>query len=210
VLTGRAGGLWWWSKTINDTLMETPTLVPAEAFNLARYEQVIERGLNTFVEVGESLSAIRDGRLYRETHTTFEAYCRDRWGFTDRRARQLMEAAGIGTMVPEITTERQARELAKVEPAKRQEVVERAQEATGGKITAAAIREARQEAQDVAVDVIPPAPPKFDRERFSQAMMHADNACACIDKIPPGDPQLRAALAKVKQHIEARIKKEQQ
>jgi hypothetical protein len=192
--------------------METLTLVPAEAFNLARHEQVIERGLNTFVEVGEALSAIRDGRLYRESHTTFEAYCRERWGMSASRARQLCGASDVAksvTMVT-LTTERQARELAKVEPAKRQEVVERAQEATGGKITAAAIREARQEAQDVVVDVIPPVPPKFDRERFSQAMMHADNACACIDKIPPGDPQLRAALAKVKQHIEARIKKEQQ
>ena len=41
---------------------------------------------------------------------------------TDRRARQLMDASEIGTIVPQITTESQARELARVEPARREEV----------------------------------------------------------------------------------------
>jgi hypothetical protein len=192
--------------------METLTLAPAEAEALAHHEAVIDRNRPGFIAAGESLLAIREGRLYRKTHQTFEAYCRERHGFTRMNASLLIRESEAATSVKDILqpNREQARELAKVEPAKRQEVVERAQEATGGKITAAAIREARQEAQDVVVDVIPPVPPKFDRERFSQAMMHADNACACIDKIPPGDPQLRAALAKVKQHIEARIKKEQQ
>lgn len=77
---------------------------------LADCEAVIKRGLATFVEVGAALLEIRDGRLYRETHTTFEAYCAGRWGFTDRRARQLMDAAEIGTIVP-VLNEGQAREL---------------------------------------------------------------------------------------------------
>ena len=67
-------------------MSDTEQLIPLEAEKLARHEQVIERGLATFVEVGEALSEIRDARLYRESHTTFEAYCRERWGFTDRRA----------------------------------------------------------------------------------------------------------------------------
>ncbi len=46
--------------------------------------------------------------------------------------------ANLGTIV---TTESQARELARVEPERRQEVIERAQADTGGKITAAAIKE---------------------------------------------------------------------
>jgi hypothetical protein len=37
-------------------------------------ENVIERGLSTFVEVGNALLEIRDSKLYRETHPTFEAY----------------------------------------------------------------------------------------------------------------------------------------
>jgi hypothetical protein len=81
------------------------------ARQLATAEQIIERGLGTFIEVGGALALIRDGRLYREQHDTFEAYCRDRWGFTSRRARQLMDAAEIGTIVP-VENEGQARALA--------------------------------------------------------------------------------------------------
>ena len=39
----------------------------------------IERGLETLVEVGNGLMQIRDGRLYQETHATFEEYCKERW-----------------------------------------------------------------------------------------------------------------------------------
>jgi len=57
------------------------------------------------------------------THRIFEDYCRERWGMSARRANQLMTAAEIGTMVPKVTTERQARELARVEPEKREKAV---------------------------------------------------------------------------------------
>lgn len=94
-------------------------LTTTEAADLAALEATIERGLGTFVEVGEALARIRDERKYRASHGTFEAYCRERWGFTDRRARQMMDAAeavaAIGTTVPEVAppaNEAQARELA--------------------------------------------------------------------------------------------------
>jgi VRR-NUC domain len=78
---------------------------------LDELEAIIERGVQTFVEIGLALSEIRETRLYREVHATFDDYCRERWDFTDRRARQLIAAAEIGTMVP-VESERQARELA--------------------------------------------------------------------------------------------------
>lgn len=82
---------------------------------LADLEVVIERGLETFIEVGGALLEIRKERLYRDTHDTFELYCRDRWGFTDRRARQLIQAAELGTIVPSgPTNEGQARQLARL------------------------------------------------------------------------------------------------
>jgi hypothetical protein len=150
-----AGGLGWWSKTINDTLMETLTLAPAEAEALAHHEAVIDRNRPSFIAAGESLLAIREGRLYRKTHQTFEAYCRERHGFTRMNASLLIRESEAATSVKDILqpNREQARELAKVEPAKRKEVVERAQEATGGKITAAAIREAAVEAVDVMYPV---------------------------------------------------------
>jgi hypothetical protein len=87
------------------------SLTPYEQDKLANCEHVIEHGLQTFVDVGESLLTIRDDRLYRATHGTFEDYCHARWGFTDRRARQIMAAAEIGTIVP-VANEGQARALA--------------------------------------------------------------------------------------------------
>lgn len=88
-------------------------LATSEASRLADLEAAVERGLATFLEVGEALREIHDSRLYRGNHDSFEAYCRDRWGFTDRRGRQLMEAAEIGTVVP-VKNEAQARELARL------------------------------------------------------------------------------------------------
>lgn len=85
-------------------------LAVIERARFTELESVVERGMQTFVEVGQALMEIRDERLYRETHGTFVAYCRERWGFTDRRGRQLMAAAEVGTVVP-VSNEAQAREL---------------------------------------------------------------------------------------------------
>ncbi|HEX6762895.1 MAG TPA: hypothetical protein VF094_08855 [Gaiellaceae bacterium] len=46
-----------------------------ESARLAELEHVVEQGLQTFVEVGLALAEIRDGRLYRATHSTFAEYC---------------------------------------------------------------------------------------------------------------------------------------
>lgn len=84
---------------------------------LAECEAIIERGLTTFVEVGSALLRIRDERLYRESHGTFEGYCRERWNLSRPRAYQLIEAAEVGselstTVDVRPATERVARELA--------------------------------------------------------------------------------------------------
>ncbi|NJL33925.1 MAG: hypothetical protein HC893_08770 [Chloroflexaceae bacterium] len=52
---------------------------------LERCEQIIERGLKTFFEVGAALVRVRDLKLYRVEHRTFEAYCQERWGIERRR-----------------------------------------------------------------------------------------------------------------------------
>lgn len=57
----------------------TTHLTDAEKGRLADCEQIIEKGFPTVLEVGAARAEIRDARLYRETHKTFEQYCRDRW-----------------------------------------------------------------------------------------------------------------------------------
>jgi ParB family chromosome partitioning protein len=82
---------------------------------LAELETVIERGMQTFLEVGNALMEIRDQRLYRETHATFEAYCRERWGWTRQHANRQIQAARMAEVLepmgPIPENERQARAI---------------------------------------------------------------------------------------------------
>lgn len=70
-------------------------LTITEQNKLAECEAVIERGLKTFIDVGNALLEIRDSRLYRGEFGTFDDYCRDRWGFSKPRATQLIQAAQV-------------------------------------------------------------------------------------------------------------------
>lgn len=70
-----------------------------EATQLARCEQVIERGIAVFTEVGRALTEIRDGKLYRVNHKTFEAYCDARWGIVRSRAYQLIDQAKVADAI---------------------------------------------------------------------------------------------------------------
>ena len=127
-------------------------LTETEVVKLRDLEGIVERGLQTFVEVGAALAIIREQKLYRAAHSTFEAYCEERWGWSDRRARQLMDASEVvtslaetGTMVP--VNERQARELARVPEDQRADVWKKAVDTapvTNGKpkVTAGHVREA--------------------------------------------------------------------
>lgn len=92
-------------------------LAPRDAERLADLEVTIAQGLTTFVEVGAALAEIREVRLYRESHGTFEDYCRERWGMSKRHANRLVESAtvvgNLGPIGPTLpATESQARPLA--------------------------------------------------------------------------------------------------
>ena len=122
-------------------------LCASDCEDLARLETIVDHGLTGFVQVGNALIEISNRRLYRETHATFAEYCATRWQMSARRAYQLCEAAEVVNALPEnvnncsqsqITNEGQARELAKVEPARRVQVLEAA--SANGPLTAASIR----------------------------------------------------------------------
>ena len=123
------------------------TLSLSERETLTRCEQVIEKGLHTFIDVGTALMAIRNSRLYRERYSSFDAYLRDRWPeLGSRRAYQLMEAAQVvqnvnhGSQNPGPhylpKNEKQVRPLAKLPPEDQRSAWERAVEtAPNGKVT---------------------------------------------------------------------------
>jgi hypothetical protein len=141
-------------------------------------ETIIERGRQTFIEVGTALMTIREKRTYRaDGWGTFEEYCAERWGWTRGRAYQLMDAATVAIDVstnvdiPAPRNEGQARELVRVaDPEERRSVWHEAHEAHGENVTAAKVREIvdrRTPPLTVAdvIDALPPPPEEPADER---------------------------------------------
>ncbi|TIT21987.1 MAG: hypothetical protein E5W86_18355, partial [Mesorhizobium sp.] len=76
-------------------MIKTTTLPAAETARLARCEQIIERGFAVFFEVGQALAEIREAKLYRASHDTFEDYCKERWDIGRSRAYELIDQATV-------------------------------------------------------------------------------------------------------------------
>jgi hypothetical protein len=166
---------------------------------LADCEQRIERGLKTFIDVGQALAEIRDSRLYRGTHETFEVYLEQRWQMSRSYAHRMIAAAEvvlpIGNIgLPTPSTESQARELAKVPEPERADVWREAVERTNGKPTAAAVRETYERTQtpgpsDAAVS--PPGDPgTTDAPPSPPPSLEGDAGSAEPERAtpPPGSP----------------------
>lgn len=80
---------------MNDNVMYNQDMTLQEQDRLTELESTIERGLQTFYEVGSALLEIRDTKLYRQDYGTFDEYCRDRWSFSSRNANYMMNASKI-------------------------------------------------------------------------------------------------------------------
>ncbi|MGO9022524.1 MAG: DUF5131 family protein [Syntrophobacteraceae bacterium] len=142
----------------------TEKISKLEKSQLLKHEEIISKNLTAFYEVGTALITIRDGRLYRETHTTFEVYCRERWGMSRFYAHRLIGASevvvdllpigNISSAEPEIplpANESQARPLSKVPSKKRREVWREAVEtAPESGLTTAHVEKTVQEHQEPA------------------------------------------------------------
>lgn len=124
------------------------TLQVIEERELSRCEKTIEKGMATFVEVGQALAKIRDGKLYRDTHKTFAAYCKERWGHNRDWAYKLIDASAATECIPKNTkqpTQAQAKKLAKAPAEQQAEVWEGVledAEQSGEEVTAARVEEA--------------------------------------------------------------------
>lgn len=138
------------ASTATNASPEGGAFTPEEDTRLQELEATIEAGVRTFVDVGLALLEIRDGRLYRAAHPTFDAYCRERWAFSRVRAHQLIEGAEVAGLLTTVNTtppssERQARELVPLAHEDEQaaiEVWQELREAHGDKVTATLVREA--------------------------------------------------------------------
>ena len=96
--------------------------------DFASLHTVVKDGIETFLQVGVALGKIRDGKLYKSAgFKTFREYSEKEFNFSDRRARQMIDAARVGETY-QVENERVARAIAHVPQEKRDEVVKRASE----------------------------------------------------------------------------------
>ena len=83
-------------------MIAAPTLTASEQQELDRCEKTISKGWNSFIEVGEALSEIRDAKLYRDSHERFEDYCRAKLQYQKSQAYRLMDAARVVRLISPI------------------------------------------------------------------------------------------------------------
>ncbi|UKP00958.1 hypothetical protein [Nostoc sp. UHCC 0870] len=138
------------SATIDVTAVEIPELTEQEQSDRLHLERRVERA---FFEAGKALAELRDRRLYRSTHKTFEEYCRDRFAHSRQKSNYLIAAAQVYENLTTIccqkssddnltteesqilpTSEGQVRPITKLEPEKQLEVWQQAVELAGGKV----------------------------------------------------------------------------
>lgn len=187
--------------------MSAELITPEESVRLCELERIIQKGKDTFVEVGTALSEIRDSRIYRATFKTFEEYCQKRWEFEKAYAFRMIAAAEVvGNLSPmgdTPTSERQARPLAKL-PAEQQPAAwERAQEIAkeeskpvAARHVEAAVLEVmpKEEPETVVVDGTTPArraPMKVIEDEGMNIWLLAKSH---LDRINKNDTQREQAL----------------
>lgn len=170
-------------------------LAKTEKSALVECEEIIERGLVSFVEVGNALLRIRNERLYREGFGTFQEYCETKWEMSRIHAHRMIDAAEVaGNLLPKGNipqSERVARPLAQLEPEQQQEAWDEAVAASPtGKPTAAHVK----------LIVEKNLRPVSERINYtpSNGLQYAQMAIDSLEKIQVNDTQRNKAFQKVK------------
>ena len=138
-----------------------------ERGRLQSLEAVIERGKQTFVDVGLALAEIRRGKLFRSTHKSFESYCVERWNFTRQFASLQIQAAEVAkelSTIVDSSNEGTVREFVKVPKEDRPKVAEAAKQVAAekgrDKINSRDVKEAKAKIYKVEtkIEELPPEP----------------------------------------------------
>jgi hypothetical protein len=174
---------------ISEPPLEVATEEP-NAERLSTLERIIETGLQTFIEVGNALTEIRDSRLYRRCYHTFEDYCRERWQMTRMRASQLISAAAVVANVNNClhspTHESQVRALANLEPEQQREAWKEATQ-DNPKPTAKRVAEA------VAKVQVAPEPVKVPTRRDQANVMFVNHVANALKYLGLAGVELKEA-----------------
>lgn len=80
-------------------ISDSPVLIPEEDEAFAQCEAAVENLKLAFWAAGKALHIIRDGRLYRATHSSFPDYCQERWDLTEGQANKLIRTWPIAEVL---------------------------------------------------------------------------------------------------------------
>lgn len=135
-------------KLATNYVDKSTPLTREEKKTLKTQELIIDDGLKGFIAVGNALSIINEGRLYREDFSSFDEYVKGRWDMGRHYAYRLINGSEIAQRIPDVTNECQARELVKVPYTDQEKVMKRAlqhAELEGRPVTGKDIKEASTE-----------------------------------------------------------------
>ena len=114
-----------------------PTLSLEEEKERLDLERKVERA---FFIAGMALMNLRDQRLYRSTHATFEEYCRERFNFTRQAANYLIAGASVFEVLTTNgcqklpTSERQVRPISNLSESEQVDCWQQAVTAAGNRV----------------------------------------------------------------------------
>lgn len=166
------------------------------AIRLEQLEGVITLYRSYGIEAGKAMKAIRDEKLWHPTHSSFVAYCENRWQIkksyayeliNDAETREELQSKPEVSAIAENLNPAQARELSKVEPEQRAEVLQKA--AAGGEVTAKSIAEAAKPKRE-------PKPAKVSAVSTAPIDIKAE-AAVCVDEMQVAIEDLKVVIDKL-------------
>ena len=133
-------------------LTEDP-LTEDEQGELENLKEIVREGFDKAILGNTALRRIRDRRLWRHTHKSFNDFCKDELDLSEQRVSQVLQCADEIAMLSGMVdqkiipdSERAIRELRKVKPDNKVAVLLLASEkANGGRPNSTTIEEARHE-----------------------------------------------------------------
>lgn len=75
----------------DEPLTSLEALPTDEQAELLRYELVIDKGIESYIAVGQALLAIQQKKLYRATHRRFQDYVKDRFAISQSNSYRLIQ-----------------------------------------------------------------------------------------------------------------------
>ncbi len=174
------------------TIEQDEPLTAKEQKLLADCEADIEQNFQGAFLLGYRFEQIRDKRLYRSTHKTFELYCSDRWDLSKTHANRLIQAHLCETHLKGIkdvevyvpTKESQVRQICDLPPEKQVEVAHEVFAAVGDREAGAVdFGEAREK--------LYPKPKAPVKEKIPAERDNAENAKPNVNtQVPQFDTKL--------------------